>query len=105
MAKVGTVKVAEPATALPTLVNDYLAHCRARGLAPNTVNQAYKYPLLGVLLPFCEREGIADVSAINARVLDRLSAWLLESGGRHGQPLSPHPVHSYTRPITPLLPC
>jgi integrase/recombinase XerD len=97
------VKVAEPATALPTLVDDYLAHCRARGLAPNTVNQAYKYPLLGVLKPFCEREGIADVSAINSRVLDRLSAWLLESGGRNGQPLSPHSVHSYVRAINHFL--
>jgi integrase/recombinase XerD len=103
MAKVRAVKMAEPATALPTLVNDYLAHCRARGLAPNTVNQAYKYPLVGVLLPFCEREGIADVSAIHARVLDRLSAWLLESGGRNGQPLAPHSVHSYTRAINHFL--
>ena len=92
-ARAAAVKVAEPATPLPTLIDDYLAHCRARGLSPNTVNQAYKYPLLGVLKPFCEREGIADVSAINSRVLDRLSAWLLESGGRYGQPLSPHSVH------------
>lgn len=103
MARRAAVKVVEPATALPTLVSDYLAYCRARGLAPNTVNQAYKYPLLGVLLPFCEREGIADLSAINARVLDRLSSWLLESGGRNGQPLSPHSVHSYTRAINHFL--
>src|SRR5262249_12583565 len=90
-------------TALATLVDDYLAHCRARGLAPNTVNQAYRYPLLGVLLRFCEREGIADVARINARVLDRLSAQLLESGGRSGQPLSPHSVHSYSRAINHFL--
>ena len=32
-----------PATALETLVQDYLAHCRARGLSPNTVNQAYGF--------------------------------------------------------------
>jgi site-specific recombinase XerD len=103
MAKGRAVKAAEPATALPTLVSDYLANCRARGLAPNTVNQAYKYPLIGVLLPWCEREGIADVSAINPRALDRLSAWLLESGGRKGRPLSPHSVHSYTRAINHFL--
>jgi len=84
-------------------VDNYLAHCRARGLAPNTVNQAYRYPLLGVLLPFCEREAIADVSAINARVLDRLSAQLLESGGRNGQPHSPHSVLSYSRAINHFL--
>src|SRR5262245_61997671 len=102
MAKLRAVETA-PASALRTLVDDYLAHCRARGLAPNTVNQAYRYPLLGVLLPFCERERIADVSAINAPVLDRLSAELLESGGRNGQPLSPHSVHSYSRAINHFL--
>src|SRR5215472_1345977 len=103
MAKVSVVKTSAPATALGALVDDYLAHCRARGLAPNTINQAYKYPLLGVLLPFCEQEGIAEVSAINARVLDRLSAQLLESGGRNGRPLSPHSVHSYSRAINHFL--
>jgi integrase/recombinase XerD len=96
-------RAAKPVTALPTLVDDYLAHCRARGLAPNTVNQAYKYPLRGVLLRFCEREGIADVSGIDGRTLNRLSAWLLERGGRNGQPLSPHSVHSYTRAINHFL--
>jgi integrase/recombinase XerD len=103
MAKVKVVRTPAPATALSTLVSDYLAYCRARGLAPNTVNQAYKYPLAGILLPFCEREGIADVSAINARTLDRLSTWLLESGGRNGHPLSPHSVHSYSRAINHFL--
>ena len=91
MAKVRVVKTSARATALATLVDDYLAHCRDRGLAPNTVNQAYKYPLLGILLSFSEREGIPDVAAINARTLDPLSRWLLESGGRNGQPLSRAP--------------
>src|SRR5262245_56919568 len=103
MAKVRVVKTSAPATALATLVDDYLAHCRARGLAPNTVNQAYRYPLLGVLVPFCEREGISDASAMTTRVLDRLSAQLLESGGRDGRPLSPHSVHAYSRAINHFL--
>jgi integrase/recombinase XerD len=102
-ARAAAVKVAEPATPLPTLIDDYLAHCRARGLSPNTVNQAYKYPLKGVLVPFFEREKMADVSAIDARALDRLSAWLLESGGKNGRPLSPHSVHSYSRAINHFL--
>jgi hypothetical protein len=40
-----TLKVAEPAspTALEGLVTDYLASCRARGLAPSAVNQAYAF--------------------------------------------------------------
>lgn len=60
-------------------------------------------PALGVFLPFCEREGITEVSAINARVLDRLSSWLLESGGRNGQAISPYSVHSYARAINHFL--
>src|SRR5579859_625406 len=92
-----------PATALERLVDDYLAHCRARGLSPATVNQAYRYPLRGILLPFCAREGIAEISAINSRSLDRLSSHLLEAGGRDGRPLARHSVHSYTRAINHFL--
>jgi site-specific recombinase XerD len=99
------LKVVSPAadSRLATLVDDYLAHCRARGLSPNTVNQAYRYPLRGILLPFCARNRISDTSAITTRVLDRLSAQLLESGGRDGRPLSPHSVHSYSRAINHFL--
>jgi hypothetical protein len=50
------VNVAEPATALPTLVNDYLA----RGLAPNTVNQVYEYPLIGVVRAGGDRGRVGD---------------------------------------------
>lgn len=43
---------------LATLVEDYLASCKARGLSPNTLQNSYGYPLRKVLLPFCEAEGI-----------------------------------------------
>jgi site-specific recombinase XerD len=92
-----------PASALETLVEDYLAHCRARGLSPNTVNQAYRYPLKGILLPFCAQQGITDVSGLANWALDRLSVQLLESGGRGGRPLSKHSVHSYSRAINHFL--
>src|ERR1700694_1497017 len=58
------VVASTPASALEPLVDDSLAHCRARGLAPNTVNQAYRYPLQGILLPFCAERGIMDVSGL-----------------------------------------
>jgi site-specific recombinase XerD len=92
-----------PASALQTLVEDYLAHCRARGLSPNTVNQAYRYPLRGILLPFCAQQGITEVSTLTNRTLDKLSAQLLEGGGRDGRPLSKHSVHSYSRAINHFL--
>jgi len=96
------VKVAEPATALPTLVDDYLAHCRARGLAPNTVNQAYKYPLRGVLLPFCERHGIQDVAEIKQQHLERLAVELQDTDGAKG-PRSPFTVKAYLKGINQFL--
>jgi integrase/recombinase XerD len=91
-----------PATALERLVDDYLAHCRARGLSPSTVNQAYRYPLRGILLPFCATEAIIEVGGLSSRILDRLSAHLLEAGGSGG-PLARHSVHSYTRAINHFL--
>ncbi len=88
---------------LESLIGDYLAHCRARGLSPSTVNQSYRYPLHGILLPFCARENIREIGSLTARKLDVLSAELLENGGRNGSPLSKHSVHSYTRAINHFL--
>lgn len=91
------------ATPLQTLVDDYLAHCRARGLAPNTVKQAYRYPLQGILLPWCAEQGITEVSQLTPRVLDRLSRHLIDDGGAKGAPLSSHSVHAYMRAINHCL--
>ena len=98
-----TVVKPTPASPLQTLVDDYLAHCRARGLAANTVNQAYRYPLQGVLLPWCAEQGITEVSQLTPRVLDRLSRHLIEEGGAKGRPLSSHSVHAYVRAINHCL--
>ncbi len=95
--------VAPSTSHLETLIDDYLAHCRARGLSPSTVNQSYRYPLQGILLPFCARERIDDVSGLTARKLDLLSTELLDHGGRIGAPLSKHSVHSYSRAINHFL--
>ncbi len=89
-------------TPLSRLIEDYLAHCRAKGLSPNTVTGAYAYPLRKVFIPFCERERIADPTKLSGRLLDRLSADLLQNGGPRG-PLSRVTVHSYLRPINHFL--
>ena len=67
------------------MVEDHLGHCRVRGLSPNTVNQSYRYPLKGILVPFCATEGITDVTGLTSRAMDKLSAQLLEGGRRHGR--------------------
>ncbi|MGC1908863.1 MAG: hypothetical protein WA809_04595, partial [Candidatus Dormiibacterota bacterium] len=38
-------------TSNPERVNDFLAHCKAKGLSPRTYRDAYGYPLTKVLLP------------------------------------------------------
>jgi hypothetical protein len=41
------------------LIEEYLADCRARGLSPKTIKDAYAYPLEHVLLPWCDRVALA----------------------------------------------
>jgi hypothetical protein len=38
-------------TGLEALVDDYLAHCRAKGLSPKTIRDNYGYALKGLFLP------------------------------------------------------
>jgi hypothetical protein len=63
-----------PTTRLEELVEDYLAHCRAKGLSPKTIRDNYGYALKGVFLPWAAQEGIAEPSQITSRVLDRFSS-------------------------------
>lgn len=84
------------------LVEAYLDSCRARGLAPKTVERAYALPLRQDFLPFLEREGVEDVAAIDQRVVDRFSTQLL-AGGRSGRKLSPYSVAAYLRPVNQFL--
>ncbi len=96
--------IVEPRTASPLeqLVEDYLASCRARGLAPRTIQEAYGYPLHRVFLPFCADRAVTSPDQISRRVLDALSSQLLEQGGRRGK-LSKFTVHSYLTSVNAFL--
>jgi integrase len=91
-----------PSTALERLVDDYLNHCRARGLSPRTDSQ-YSYPLRQVFLPWCSNEGIEHVGAFDRRAADRFTAALLGHRKPNGEPLSKYSVASYTRPVRQML--
>jgi integrase/recombinase XerD len=89
-------------SAIEGLVEDYLAACRARGLSPKTVKMAYGYPLRGTFLPWCERQGITEVSELTTRVLERFSSELLEVGGKRGK-LSKDTVWTYMKAVRAFL--
>jgi site-specific recombinase XerC len=93
---------AQASTPLERLADDYLNHCRARGVSPRTLDNSYGYALRFVFLPWCAGEGIADVGALDGRAVDRFTSSLLQRQ-RHGHPISKHTVHSYVRPIRQML--
>ena len=102
MAKISVVKPAVP-SALETLTRDYLASCRARGLAPSTIKTAYTYTLDDVFLPWCATNDITEVEQLSQRALDRFTAALLDTPGKRGQPLSRYTVHHYVRVVRQFL--
>ena len=90
MAKVSVVS--PPATSsLEVLVEDYLASCRARGLALSTINQAYRYSLVDVFLPWCARANVTTTAQLDQRALDRFTGDLLNEPGKHGKPCRASP--------------
>jgi integrase len=99
-----TVRVLKTRTpsSLTLLADDYLSNCRARGLSPRSEHQ-YTYSIHSVFLPWCEREGITDLSLLDRRAVDRFTSELLARTTKAGQPLSKHTVATYIRPIRLLL--
>jgi len=88
---------------LATEIEDYLIHCRSRGVRPSTIKHSYGYSLRAVLLPWCETEGIASVAAIDQRTLDRFAADIRDRSTREGKPLSESTVKTYQKATNQLL--
>jgi choline dehydrogenase-like flavoprotein/site-specific recombinase XerD len=89
----------EPVPGVRGQVEDFLAWCQGRGLSPKTWRDAYGYPLRAVLLPFCERQGIADLTDLDRRAIDRLAAELYQ----REPPLSRASVKSYLKSVNQLM--
>ncbi|MFZ0995264.1 MAG: tyrosine-type recombinase/integrase [Candidatus Dormiibacterota bacterium] len=89
-----------PPSQLARSVEDYLIHCRAKGLAPKTVELGYGWPLRQRFLPWADKEGIRAPVDVSRRALERYSAYLLASPGRGGSgTLSRHSVYTYLRAV------
>jgi integrase/recombinase XerD len=80
------------ASALESLVNDYLAHQRGRGLSPRTAALTANI-LERTFLPWCNKEGISAPDQLAQRMLDRFSANLLD------RKLARESVRTYTRTV------
>jgi len=55
-----------PTSPLSRLVEDYLVHCRARGLSPRTVEISYGYALRSVFLPWSAEQGVTRVEELDS---------------------------------------
>jgi integrase/recombinase XerD len=88
---------------LSTLVDDYLNHCRARGLSPRTLDNSYGYALHAIFLPWCDSQRIRRVAELDSRAVDRFTSELLQRRRPDGKPISPHSVHTYVRPVRQML--
>jgi integrase/recombinase XerD len=93
--------VAVGAVPVHQVVSDYLKDARARGLAPNTLAD-YTGALEVTFLWLCERQGIATIDQVNRAVLNEMTTYLLEVGGKKG-PLSRSSVRSYAKTFNSLL--
>lgn len=92
-----------PPSALAQLVADYLAHLRARGLSPRTVQQAADV-LERQWLPWCGQAGVGAPEELDQRLLERWSAFLLEEHRTPaGAPLSRASVRTYLRVLGSFL--
>ena len=78
-------------------IEDYLRACRARGVRPATIRDSYGYSLRGVLLPWCQSEGIVCAAGIDTRTLERFAGELRDRVTREGNPLSPATVWTYLK--------
>ena len=68
-------------------------------MSPKTWRNAYGYPLRAVLVPYCQREGIADLGDLDRRAVDRLAAELYQ----REPPLSQASVKSYLKSVNQLM--
>lgn len=97
------VLASAPSSPLSRLVEDYLVHCRARGLSPRTVDISYGYALRSVFLPWSAEHGLTRVEELDSRAVDRFTANLLSRTSARGRPLSKHSVHTYVRGVRQFL--
>jgi len=101
MPKLTVVETPTAPAAIEALADEFLADCRARGLAVRTV-EWYRDTLRREFLPFCAREKVTDPAQLTAALVGRYTARLIDEGGGRG-PLSRATVRGYVRAVRVFL--
>jgi integrase/recombinase XerD len=93
----------ETTPGLRRAVDDFLAHQRAKGGSPRTL-EYYEATLGKVFMPWALAAGLTEPEQLQQRDLDRFNASLLEqTSERTGKPLSKASVASYLRAVRGFL--
>ncbi|HEY6469993.1 MAG TPA: tyrosine-type recombinase/integrase [Candidatus Dormibacteraeota bacterium] len=72
-------------------------------MKPSTIKHSYGYSLRAVLLPWCQREGIASAAGIDQDILERFAADLRSRSTRSGKPLSDATTWTYKKAANQLM--
>ncbi len=99
----GTRVLKAPRSDLATEIENYIVHCLSNGVKPSTIKHSYGYSLRAVLLPWCQREGIASAAGINQDTLERFAADLCSRSTRVGKPLSDATMWTYKKAANQLM--
>src|SRR5438552_2468990 len=85
------------AAPIEQLIDDFLDSVRARGLSPKTIRE-YRFPLDGVLVPYCRQHGITEPEQLTRR-RPRPADCPAPRGGRQVRPAAQPP---HDRELPPL---
>lgn len=85
--------------ALALAIDDYLAHCTAKGLSRKTVDDNYALALKRTFLPWAQAQGIAELDQLTPRVIDRFAAGLRSTPTARGKPRSEATVATYVEAV------
>jgi len=94
-----TIALSRTAPALESLVEEYLAVCRDKGLSVKTISGVYGYTLRDKFLPWCASRNLTEPDQLSDQLLSRFAGDLREHGGKNGRPLAPHSIKTYVTTV------
>lgn len=88
---------------LASEIEDFLEAKRAEGKSRHTVEESYKGPLVGILLKWCQQEGVEAAEQLMPATVQRFATDLHARQTAKGQSLSKASVGTYLRTLNVFL--